>query len=115
MVPNDPDKEQCICCSEPKPGCKPKAADSSSKPSAPGSVTSSGFKFGSSSAPSNPASSGFNIGSNEPKHETEKKDYSKEYLAHLKVHLCSIYIGSSYSFLISGIKCPNLHVDQDPH
>ena len=47
MIQNDAEKEECACCAEPKPGCKPKKAEEK-KPALAGTVTSSGFKFGSS-------------------------------------------------------------------
>ena len=61
MIQNDQDKDSCPCCSEPKPGSKPKAAEPSVKPALGGVITSSGFKFGS----SNPSAavSGFIFGS----------------------------------------------------
>ena len=69
MVPNDADKDQCVCCSEPKPGSKPKASatpafGSSTANPAFASVTTSGFKFGASdSNSSNNAASTFKFGS----------------------------------------------------
>ena len=49
MIQNDAEKEECACCAEPKPGCKPKKAEEK-KPALVGTVTSSGFKFGSSTS-----------------------------------------------------------------
>ena len=69
MVPNDADKDECVCCSEPKPGSKPKpkatpAFGASTANPAFASVTTSGFKFGASdSNSSNTAASGFKFGS----------------------------------------------------
>merc|ERR1712172_454498 len=93
----------CPCCSEPKPGSKPKAAEPAVKPALGGVITSSGFKFGSSTPSSNPSTavSGFIFGSKTNSEssnsnsnsaqtsnvvEAVKKpdEYSKEFLAHLK-------------------------------
>ena len=46
MVSNAPDKEECPCCSEPKPGSKPKPKAAAVIPSLGGSITGAGFKFG---------------------------------------------------------------------
>ena len=68
MVPNDADKDQCVCCSEPKPGSKPKASatpafgGSTANP-AFASVTTSGFKFGASDSNSSNTASTFKFGS----------------------------------------------------
>ena len=105
MIQNDQDKDSCPCCSEPKPGSKPKAAEPV-KPALGGVITSSGFKFGSSTPSSNPSAavSGFVFGSKTNSEssnsnsnsaqtsnvvEAVKKpdEYSKEFLAHLKVCL----------------------------
>eukprot|EP00093_Oithona_nana_P010240 10240.XXX_457724_460464_1 [CDS] Oithona nana genome sequencing. len=106
MVQNDNDKESCVCCSEPKPGCKAKKSDEVKDLG--GSITSSGFKFGSATASTTSdnggfkfgvsstgsnstqaASTGFQFGSDKPEVATtmpsnKKKEYSQEYLSHLK-------------------------------
>ena len=106
MVSNDADKDSCPCCSEPKPGAQPKKE--AAKPTETGSITTSGFKFGGNPVPGSTVSnSGFKFGgnpvsgSNAPssgfvcgpvkstettsKSSTDDKEYSKEFLAHLKV------------------------------
>jgi len=103
MIQNDQDKDSCACCSEPKPGSKPKAAEPV-KPALGGVITSSGFKFGSSTPSSNPSAavSGFIFGSSKTNSESSNSnsntaqtsnvveavkkpdEYSKEFLAHLK-------------------------------
>ena len=112
MVANDNDKDSCVCCSEPKPGSKPKKSEESTKDLG-GSITSAGFKFGvsgttssstdngsgfkfgevSGSAQSDTAT-GFKFGSSTSETTTkaedtttkvsQKKEYSQEYLSHLK-------------------------------
>ena len=98
MIQNDADKDACVCCTEPKPGtAKKPPPDPFNKPAATssiGSVTTSGFKFG--STPSSSSGSGFSFGTSATPKEPEKKsvvttettdddeEYSKEYLAHLK-------------------------------
>ena len=109
MIQNDPDKDSCACCATPKPGSKPKVEEPV-KPALGGVITSSGFKFGSSTPSSNPSAavsapiSGFSFGSKTNSEssnsnsnsaqtsnvvEVVKKpdEYSKEFLAHLKVRL----------------------------
>ncbi len=87
MVANNADKEVCACCQEPKPGSKANS-DTKTKETTLGSVTSSGFKFGAS--PASNSSSGFSFGSTNNKspakssNDTDKEEFSKEYLAHLK-------------------------------
>jgi hypothetical protein len=62
MVPNEADKDACVCCEAPKPGSAPK------KPAAPASNPAfsiqpgGGFKFGSAVTSSTPATSGFTFG-----------------------------------------------------
>ena len=69
MVPNDADKDECVCCSEPKPGSKPKASatpafgGSSAANPAFASVTTSGFKFAASDSNSSNTASTFRFGS----------------------------------------------------
>jgi len=110
MVQNDNDKESCVCCSEPKPGSKAKKSDEVKDLG--GSITSSGFKFGSGTASTTPdnggfkfgvsssagitnstqaASTGFQFGSDKRASEVtttmpnnKKKEYSQEYLSNLK-------------------------------
>ena len=96
MIQNEAEVEACACCTTPKPGCKPKVEETKSFG---GSVTSSGFKFGATSvapAPAPTSGSGFSFGSTNKSTSSEssnvqtssndsKKEYSKEYLAHLKV------------------------------
>ena len=61
MVSNTPDKDQCPCCSEPKPGSKPKAA--TVIPNLGGTITGAGFKFGAKTTDTNSSStSGFKFG-----------------------------------------------------
>ena len=103
MVPNDADKDACACCSEPKPGAKPsqKSEGTASKLNDVGSITSSGFKFGATPSTdssssgftfgsSGTTSSGFTLGTKAEtttpvtKSNDDKKEYSKEYLSHLK-------------------------------
>ena len=71
MVPNDADKESCVCCETPKPGSAPKKAtsafDNPAKANAVFDVASGGgggFKFGSGAAASPPTggASGFTFG-----------------------------------------------------
>ena len=71
MVPNDADKDACVCCEAPKPGAAPKKAavsafDNPSKANAAFAVSSGGgggFNFGSGAAPSTGgAGGGFSFG-----------------------------------------------------
>ena len=70
MVPNDADKDACVCCETPKPGAAPKKAavsafDNPSKANAAFAVSSGGggFNFGSGAAPSTGgAGGGFTFG-----------------------------------------------------
>merc|ERR1711981_1369675 len=95
MVSNAPDKEECPCCTEPKPGPKPKAA--AVVPSLGGSITGAGFKFGATTTDTSSSSSklsGFKFGNssetnskNEENNKTSPKkdmEYSREFLSHLK-------------------------------
>ena len=64
MVSNAPDKEECPCCSEPKPGSKPKPKAAAVVPSLGGSITGAGFKFGATTTDTSSSSnsSGFKFG-----------------------------------------------------
>ena len=77
MVPNPADKDQCMCCSEPKPGSKPKAAVP--PPSLGGSVTGSGFKFGNIESSSTSTSTGFTFGSTSASSEVSKTTTSVKF------------------------------------
>jgi len=64
MVSNAPDKEECPCCTEPKPGSKPKPKAAAVVPSLGGSITGAGFKFGATTTDTSSSSnsSGFKFG-----------------------------------------------------
>ena len=78
MVPNPADKDACMCCSEPKPGSKPKAVVP--PPSLGGTVTGSGFKFGGNiESSSSSTSTGFSFGSTSASTEVSKTPSSVKF------------------------------------
>lgn len=64
MVSNAPDKESCVSCETPKPGCKPKEPEAPAATSTFSFGKSGGFSFaGAKDSSSDPPKSGFSFGS----------------------------------------------------